>query len=858
MTEETIDLHRKAVAKPNAKPAAFGTVLSEPMNDRALRGHMHSDVRRIFNNFLTTTSVAENRIKIGVNSRRGQPAPRAQAQNSGRGQNRNDQRKGKLAWENGEYLHFTAYKENNDTMELAAFISRQLKVHKNDIKYSGTKDRRAATTQRMSVFRKTPQDLAFISRSFHNNTRLGDYKYENQHLTLNDAEGNAFTITLRDCHFGNDHQLEEKYRLLLAEGVLNKAVKILKERGFINYFGLQRFGSFKVGSHEVGMMLLRGEYERAVRALLDYSLEALHGNDSVGRDDIARAKAIRRFWNGQGSAALRDIPRRFQAEYNIVQHLSHKGQNRDYVGAIMSIASKLRDFYLHAYQSLVWNSAASERWAKYGTKVVEGDLVIIDTQAIKESKQDDVDESGEVVVHASGGDAAVTAEDMFERARTLTAEEAESGRYSIFDIVLPLPGWDINYPAHEVGQFYKNFMASERGGGLDWKNMSRSNRAFSLPGKYRAFMSQFKSDVSFEVKTYFDEIEQLVETDKNRLDRTKREAHEANTANFRNGPHDRRSQGSNGRGRYQNNEPAAHVSRFAANQDVRVELGDVPEPTRHILKADPKDVEGPQVRWEDKTDNPEVTKSPSSNKLATDLPVSDQQIQGKYKNSAQLNAWANLPSQLEADDKAAAEARELEKQEKKAAAADAAEIVQPAIQDTWVKTSSDGLERRKVAKVVVVLEETGGVEGSHEPKTDPVVSVTGISSQTTPMDVDVKAEGAPSQPAAMETDKKAPIPGTRKSPKTGLMEFAPATPPFSAAVPVEQLASKRSADEITSATGLIVTKEEEEVEPEGESAKLAVILRFSLGSSQYATIALRELMKEAGVQNYKPDFSRGR
>jgi tRNA pseudouridine13 synthase len=41
-------------------------------------------------------------------------------------------------------------------------------------------------------------------------------------------------------------------------------------------------------------------------------------------------------------------------------------------------------------------------------------------------------------------------------------------------------------------------------------------------------------------------------------------------------------------------------------------------------------------------------------------------------------------------------------------------------------------------------------------------------------------------------------------------------------------------------------------------AKLAVILRMHLGASQYATMALRELMKAGGVKSYQADFGTGR
>ena len=67
---------------------------------------------------------------------------------------------------------------------------------------------------------------------------------------------------------------------------------------------------------------------------------------------------------------------------------------------------------------------------------------------------EEVDADGEVVVQPTENDRAITDDDRFERARALTAEEAASGKYSIYDIVLPTPGYDILYPSHMV-KFYE-------------------------------------------------------------------------------------------------------------------------------------------------------------------------------------------------------------------------------------------------------------------------------------------------------------------------------------------------------------------------------------------------------------------
>jgi tRNA pseudouridine13 synthase len=176
--------------------------------------------------------------------------------------------------------------------------------------------------------------------------------------------------------------------------------------------------------------------------------------------------------------------------------------------------------YVHAYQSLVWNFAVGERWRLFGDQVVAGDLVLVNEfkdKTGKNSRTEEVDADGELVVLPSIDDVASTADDIFERARALSAEEAVSGIYTIFDVVLPLPGFDVLYPANEMTDFYKRFMASERGGGLDPFNMRRKWKDISLSGSYRKVLGRPGPDYSFEVRKYAKDDQQFMETDLEKL-----------------------------------------------------------------------------------------------------------------------------------------------------------------------------------------------------------------------------------------------------------------------------------------------------------------------------------------------------
>ena len=103
----------------------------------------------------------------------------------------------------------------------------------------------------------------------------------------------------------------------------------------------------------------------------------------------------------------------------------------------------------------------------------------------------------------------------------MTAEEVASGKYSIFDVVLPLPGFDILYPAHML-QFYKDTMGSEQYGRLDPLDMTRKWKEISLSGSYGKVLARPLEGYEWKVLSYDEENEQLVQTDLERLEAAKK------------------------------------------------------------------------------------------------------------------------------------------------------------------------------------------------------------------------------------------------------------------------------------------------------------------------------------------------
>jgi len=682
-------------------------------------------MRRIFSSKLETNTDKDGLIRISAAPRNKPPRPRGAIYQQERVPR--NQQKGKLGWAElgGEYLHFSLFKENRDTMEIISFIAGKLGMKPRAFSFAGTKDRRGVTVQRVSVFRKNAEQIAALNRDMRG-SRVGDFTYEKHDLELGDLTGNEFLITLRDCQFPGGENLDDAARLDLAKKVVGDAVKSIQAHGFLNYYGLQRFGTYLIGTDEIGKLILKSDFKGAVDAILSYNDECLSaGSDPdfitsdgkpVSRDDIARAQAIHIFQStGRSRDALDRLPRKFSAESTIIRHLERADRRTDFMGAILQINRGLRLMYVHAYQSLVWNHAVSERWARVGDRVVAGDLVIVDKDAAKPTVEE-FDQNGEVVVLPAADDTAVRGEDMFERARPLSAEEAASGEFSIFDVVLPTPGYDVEYPANEIGDFYKEFMGSERGGGLDPANMRRAQKDFSLSGSYRKVMGRVGDDVTYEVRAYTEDNEQMVETDLDRINKAR-------------GP---RQQGRNVQ---------------AQDQAKAAELGRRYQGA-HVFNANGS------------------------------------------ANAADKDAWANATASIKEADQMQEAAATAGREER------AANASVPSFNETFIERNA----------------EDGSKTGLRETA---VLPGTGVSVRDVEM-ADVAAA------AVAEAAAAAPVVGEKRG------------------------------------AGSVLGDGEKEVSEEDKRMKIAVVVKFQLGSSQYATMALRELMKEGGVVTYKTDFSSGR
>ncbi|KAK4123646.1 pseudouridine synthase [Parathielavia appendiculata] len=512
VTQKLIELDEKIQAKETLTPKERFVVF-DAITDRAKRGTIHQEIRRIFRSRFDTVADATGVItataaKWAVNSRAASQNWAPRRDNSRRDQAREF---GELG---GEYLHFTLYKENKDTMDAVNTIARLLKIKASNFGFAGTKDRRAGTVQRISVYRQKASNLIWLNTRIPN-VKVGDFEYSKEPLQLGQHGGNEFVITLKNCQPLGGDNCSLPQRMKMIQQAVECGLAYLKHNGYINYYGLQRFGTYTIGTHLLGMKILKGDYEGFIEDILhvddDLLKEVLSnaphhygpGKDfQNSRDDHNRARGITT-WKATKNAgkALEFLPKRFSSETAIIRHL---GKNpKDFTGAVLSITRGMRMMYVHAYQSYVWNFVATRRWSKYGAKVIEGDLVLVTGTRRRDKSDDD-----EFNPYDDNDD-----DNIYAQAHAVTAAEVATGKYTIFDVVLPTPGYDVSYPRNEIGEYYVEFMGKPENGALNPFDMRRKQREFSLSGNYRPLIGRLIGDPQYAVRAYRDDTEQMYPTD---------------------------------------------------------------------------------------------------------------------------------------------------------------------------------------------------------------------------------------------------------------------------------------------------------------------------------------------------------
>ncbi|WP_135827937.1 tRNA pseudouridine(13) synthase TruD [Halorussus halobius] len=246
------------------------------------------------------------------------------------------------------YLVVRATLREWDTNDFARRLSDDLGISRERVSWAGTKDKHAVTTQLFTLRKVDSTDLADVS--------IYDAEIEvvgraGRDLQFGDLAGNEFEIVVRNPDRPeNASEIRDQLREWAGDPL---AVP--------NFFGQQRFGSRRPVTHEVGLRVVREEWEEAVRA---YVANPYESEPEASRE--ARRAVADHFADRDWEAALEATPKRLGFERAMLSALAESDGNRpeDFRTALEAVPSNLQRLFVNAAQSYAFNRILSERLAR--------------------------------------------------------------------------------------------------------------------------------------------------------------------------------------------------------------------------------------------------------------------------------------------------------------------------------------------------------------------------------------------------------------------------------------------------------------------------------------------------------------
>uniref|UniRef100_A0AAF5I1U8 NADH dehydrogenase [ubiquinone] flavoprotein 1, mitochondrial n=1 Tax=Strongyloides stercoralis TaxID=6248 RepID=A0AAF5I1U8_STRER len=307
------------------------------------------------------------------------------------------------------YCHFTLSKENKDTSYAVREIATRCGLNVKLFSFSGNKDRRGVTSQKVAVYRVKIEKLMKCSKSL-KNIRLHNFEYKENSLGLGDNCGNRFQIILRDV--GNNITLDD----------VKKRCEGVNKYGFLNYFGHQRFGTLGINTAEVGRLILKKNYQEAINQILS-------SKKDMSRETFQEALLSYASDNDAKKAfdMIKGNGKKHSLEGNLLKALIDKNGNCH--NALFSMPRETISLYIHAFQSFIFNEVISQRIEEYGPVLLDGDI----------------DENGKLLNNDN----------------------------TIFDIAIPLPSSEMDMPNNKTKEIIENMLKKYEITCDDFKSLSK-------------------------------------------------------------------------------------------------------------------------------------------------------------------------------------------------------------------------------------------------------------------------------------------------------------------------------------------------------------------------------------------------
>jgi len=247
----------------------------------------------------------------------------------------------------GQHTYLQFEKVGLTTRAAINRIAQSLGIPVRRIGYAGLKDAQAVTRQMISIDNVSPERVAQLDLS---GIKVIAARQHRNKIKVGHLAGNKFVIRIRAVQAGD---------LAQAALVLDR----LKQQGVPNYYGLQRFG-VRQNSHLLGLALIQNQPKNFLAELLGrpHPAEMQQAQQARKRFDEDRLEEAFALW-----------PKSLRSEWLVLRRLIQTGDEQD---ALNALDKGLKQFFVSAYQSYLFNLLLSQRLDTID-KIERGDVAYI-------------------------------------------------------------------------------------------------------------------------------------------------------------------------------------------------------------------------------------------------------------------------------------------------------------------------------------------------------------------------------------------------------------------------------------------------------------------------------------------------
>lgn len=227
----------------------------------------------------------------------------------------------------GEYKLYSLEKKNIETFFLISHLSKKNNIPSKEFGIAGLKDKHAITSQYFTIHKRF--DIKTLSEQ---NFKIKFLGFVNNKIETGDLHGNRFEITVRAIRKGE------------LEGIKHKA-KDIEDIGVPNYFDSQRFGSVQKKEF-IAKYLMKKDYKSAVKIYLT----------NYTKFEPKLIKDEKRLIS-ENFEKLETLNLKTRALAVIIEEYK---KNKSFKEAYKKIPENLRQMFISAYQSYIWNECVKE------------------------------------------------------------------------------------------------------------------------------------------------------------------------------------------------------------------------------------------------------------------------------------------------------------------------------------------------------------------------------------------------------------------------------------------------------------------------------------------------------------------